>query len=247
MQITKRNVELRVDDSLMRVYVASPKPDGTYPGILFYSDIYQLGSPMIRLVNYLAGFGYVVAAPEIFHRLEPIGTVIEPDDLGRMRGNDDARRTAIAEYDADCRAVIDFLKTETAINPNKIGTLGFCIGGHLSFRAAFHSEIKTAVCCYPTGIASCKLGKGIADTIHRVNEIKGEMLLILGTLDPHIPESDRLTLIKAIEDANITHQVFLYEAEHTFMRDDGYRYDAAAATSAWAEIISFLERRFSNL
>jgi len=246
VQITKRNVELRVDDSLMRVYVASPKPVGTYPGILFYSDIYQLGSPMIRLVNYLAGFGYVVAAPEIFHRLEPIGTVIEPDDLGRMRGNDDARRTAIAEYDADGRAVIDFLKAETSVNPEKIGTLGFCIGGHLSFRAAFHSDIKAAVCCYPTGIPSGKLGKGVADTLQRVSEIRGEMLLILGTLDPHIPESDRLTLIKAIEDANIIHQVFLYAAEHTFMRDDGYRYDAVAATSAWAEITTFWERVFSN-
>ncbi|TVP63358.1 MAG: dienelactone hydrolase family protein, partial [Nodularia sp. (in: Bacteria)] len=40
MQITKRNVELRVDDSLMRVYVAAPKAPGLYPGIVFYSDIY---------------------------------------------------------------------------------------------------------------------------------------------------------------------------------------------------------------
>ncbi|WP_414576477.1 dienelactone hydrolase family protein [Anabaena sp. CCY 9402-a] len=242
MQITKRNVELRVDDSLMRVYVASPKPAGVYPGILFYSDIYQLGDAMLRLVNYLAGFGYVVAAPEIFHRVEPIGMVIQPDDLGRMRGNDDARRTAIAEYDADCRAMIDFLKGESAVNPNKIGTLGFCIGGHLAFRAAFASEIKASICCYPTGIPSGKLGKGVADTIKRVNEITSEMLLILGTLDPHIPENDRHTLITALEQAKIPHQVHLYEAEHTFMRDDGYRYDAAASTSAWAEIIAFLRR-----
>ncbi|WP_066382651.1 MULTISPECIES: dienelactone hydrolase family protein [unclassified Anabaena] len=245
MQITQRNVELRVDDSLMRVYVASPKPVGKYPGILFYSDIYQLGGAMIRLVNYLAGFGYVVAAPEIFHRLEPIGLVIEPDDLGRMRGNDHARRTAIAEYDADCRAMIDFLKADTSVDANKIGTLGFCIGGHLSFRAAFAQEIKASVCCYPTGIPSGKLGKGIADTIHRVSEVNGEMLLVLGTLDPHIPENDRHTLITALEDAKIPHSVHLYEAEHTFMRDDGYRYDAAASTSAWAEIISFLNRIFA--
>jgi carboxymethylenebutenolidase len=244
MQITKRNVELRVNDSLMRVYVASPKPPGTYPGILFYSDIYQLGGAMIRAVNYLAGFGYVVAAPEIFHRIEPIGAVIEPDDLGRMRGNDDARRTLISEYDADCRAVIDFLKSDSLVTPGQIATLGFCIGGHLSFRAAFESEIKATVCCYPTGIPSGKLGKGVADTIGRVNEIKSEMLLVLGTLDPHIPENDRKILLKAIEDAKIPHQVFLYEAEHTFMRDDGYRYDSAAATSAWLEIIAFLGRCF---
>lgn len=244
MQITKRNVELRVDDSLMRVYVAAPKPAGVYPGIVFYSDIYQLGGAMLRLVNYLAGFGYVVAAPEIFHRVEPIGKVIEPDDLGRMRGNDDARRTVIAEYDADCRAMIDFLKTESVVDPNKIGTLGFCIGGHLAFRAAFANEIKASVCCYPTGIPSGKLGQGVADSIHRVNEITGEMLLILGTLDPHIPENDRKTLITALEQAKIPHQVHLYEAEHTFMRDDGYRYDSVATTSAWTEIIDFLGRVF---
>ncbi|MBD2344644.1 dienelactone hydrolase family protein [Anabaena subtropica] len=246
MQITKRNVELRVDDSLMRVYVASPKPAGVYPGIVFYSDIYQLGSPIIRLANYLAGYGYVVAAPEIFHRLEPIGLVIEPNDLGRMRGNDNARRTAIAQYDADSRAVIDFLKAETSVDTNKIGTVGFCIGGHLAFRAAFEDEIKASVCCYPTGIPSGKLGKGVADTIHRVSEITGEMLLVLGTLDPHIPESDRITLIRAIEDAKVPHKVVLYEAEHTFMRDDGDRYDAAATTSAWAEIVEFLGRVFAE-
>ncbi|OUL19282.1 dienelactone hydrolase family protein [Nostoc sp. 106C] len=246
MQITKRNVELRVNDSLMRVYVAAPKAAGVYPGIVFYSDIYQLGGPIIRLANYLAGFGYVVAAPEIFHRLEPIGLVIEPDDLGRMRGNDDARRTAIADYDADSRAVIEFLKTESAVSADMIGTLGFCIGGHLAFRAAFQNEIKASVCCYPTGIPSGKLGQGIADTIHRVSEIKGEMLLVFGTLDPHIPEHDRQTIIKALENANVPHKVLLYEAEHTFMRDDGYRYDSAATTEAWSEIVTFLQRIFAN-
>ncbi|MBD2296663.1 dienelactone hydrolase family protein [Anabaena sphaerica FACHB-251] len=246
MQIVKRNIELRVDDSLMRVYVASPKPEGKYPGIVFYSDIYQLGDAIIRLVNYLAGFGYVVAAPEIFHRIEPVGSVIEPNDLGRMRGNDDARRTLISEYDADTRAVIDFLKHDSSVIADKIGTLGFCIGGHLAFRAAFESEIEAAVCCYPTGIPSGKLGKGVADTIHRVNEIKEEMLLIFGTQDPHISEHDRHTIINALENAKVPHQFFCYEAEHTFMRDDGYRFDAVAATSAWEQIIAFLERKFKR-
>jgi carboxymethylenebutenolidase len=246
VQITKRNIELRVNDSLMRVYVASPKAAGVYPGILFYSDIYQLGGAITRLADYLAGFGYVVAAPEIFHRLEPVGLVIEPDDIGRMRGNDDARRTPIVDYDADCRAVIEFLKKESSVSPDKIGTLGFCIGGHLAFRAAFQSEIKATVCCYPTGLPSGKLGQGVADTIQRVSEIKSEMLFVFGTLDPHVPENDRQTIIAALENAGVTHKVLLYEAEHTFMRDDGYRYDSAASTSAWWEIIAFLESIFAG-
>lgn len=244
MQITKRNVELRVDDSLMRVYVAAPKPTGTYPGILFYSDIYQLGGAITRLVDRLAGYGYVVAAPEIFHRTEPIGLVIEPDDLGRMRGNDNARRTAIANYDADTRAVIEFLKGENTVSPGKIGTLGFCIGGHLAFRAAFQGEISATVSCYPTGIPIGKLGQGIADTIQRVGEIKGQVLIVFGTLDPHVKEGDRQTIVQALESAGVSHKILIYEADHTFMRDDGHRYDPAAADSAWAEITAFLGRAF---
>jgi len=246
VQITSSNIDLRVDDSLMRVYIAAPKPSGVYPGIVFYSDIYQLGGPIIRLANYLAGYGYVVAAPEIFHRIEPIGEVIEPDDLGRMRGNDDARQTAIKNYDSDGRAVIDFLKSESSVATDKIGTLGFCIGGHLAFRTAFESEIKASVCCYPTGVPSGKLGQGVADTIQRVSEIKGEMLIVFGTLDRHTPENDRLTVKNELEKASIPHKIVTYEAEHTFMRDDGYRYDSVVTTAAWSEITAFLERVFAS-
>lgn len=248
VQIIKRNAELRVDDSLLRLYIASPKPEakaaGRYPGIVFYSDIYQLGGAIMRLVDRLAGYGYVVAAPEIFHRLEPVGTVIEPNDLGRMRGNDAARRTAIAEYDADARAVIDFLKQDATVNPDQIGTMGFCIGGHLAFRTAFQPEVKAAACCYPTGIHSGKLGKGTADSLQRVDEITGDVLLVFGTLDSHVPEDGRQTIATALSKTTINHTTRLYEAEHTFMRDDGYRYDPVAADAAWAEVTAFFEQSF---
>ncbi|GAB4384488.1 MAG: dienelactone hydrolase family protein [Elainellaceae cyanobacterium] len=242
MQITMRNIGLTVDDRLMRVYVAAPKPAGQYPGILFYSDIYQLGRPITHLADRLAGYGYVVAAPEIFHRLEPIGTVIEPNDLGRLQGNDDARRTEIAHYDADAQAVLEWLKAESSVIPEKLGTMGFCIGGHLAFRAALGSDVKAAVCCYPTGIHSGKLGRGVADTIDRVSQIQGEVLTIFGTVDPHVPPEGRQTILAALEQAGVRHKSLLYEADHTFMRDDGYRYDPVATDAAWEEIIAFLEQ-----
>lgn len=245
MQITKRNVSLTVDDSLMRVYVAAPKPAGTYPGILFYSDIYQLGGPITRLADHLAGYGYVVAAPEIFHRLEPIGSAIEPDDLGRMRGNDAARRTEVAEFDADIRALCEFLQQDGAVDPSKIGSMGFCIGGHLAFRAAFLSEVKAAVCCYPTGIHSGKLGRGVADTLQRLNEVKAKVLMIFGDVDPHVPEAGRSTMVQALETTGIAHQVHLYPADHTFMRDDGHRFDPAVSDRAWSEITTFLGQVFT--
>jgi carboxymethylenebutenolidase len=246
VQITKRNVSLTVDDSLMRVYLSAPKVPGRYPGILFYSDIYQLGSPITRLADHLAGYGYVVAAPEIFHRLEPVGTVIEPDDLGRMRGNDAARRTEISHYDADAKAVLDLLSTDSMVNPHQLGTMGFCIGGHLAFRAAFQPEVKAAVCCYPTGIHSGKLGRGIADTLKRFNEIKGNVLMIFGSIDPHVPEEGRQVIINTLEQNHVIHEIVVYDADHTFMRDDGHRYDPVMTDRAWNQITAFLEKVFAT-
>ncbi len=72
------------------------------------------------------------------------------------------------------------------------------------------------------------------------------MLLIFGTQDPHISEHERHTIMSALENAKVHHHFFAYEAEHTFMRDYGYRYDAVAATSAWEQIITFLERKFKR-
>ena len=226
----------------MRVYVSSPAPVGQYPGVLFYSDIYQLGSPIARLADRIAGYGYVVAAPEIFHRLEPIGAAIAPDDLGRLRGNDNASRTAIADYDADAEAVLDFLKKDETVIPDKIGTMGFCIGGHLAFRAAFNDAVKASVCCYPTGIHSGKLGKGTADTLERMAELQCELLLLFGTLDPHIPEAGRTQIIQELVKTGVSHRISLYEANHTFMRDDGDRFDPVATDTAWAEITTFLHQ-----
>ncbi len=242
MQITHRDVGLTVDDSLMRVYVATPKPAGQYPGILFYSDIYQLGGPITRLADRLAGYGYVVAAPEIFHRLEPIGTVIEPDALGKLRGNDDARRSEIAHYDADAQAVLEWLQAEETVLPGKIAAFGFCIGGHLAFRAALQDSVKAAVCCYPTGIHNGKLGRGVADTIERVSNLNAEILTVFGTLDPHVPSESRQRILQALDEANVVHKTLLYEANHTFMRDDGYRYDPVATDAVWGESLSFLGR-----
>ncbi|MEA5510977.1 dienelactone hydrolase family protein [Crocosphaera sp. UHCC 0190] len=246
MQIKRQNTSIIVDDNAMRIYMASPDNTGQYPGILFYSDIYQLGTPITRLADHLAGYGYVVAVPEIYHRLLPIGTVIEPNDLGRIQGNEAARKTALSEFDQDANAVIDFLSQQENVISEKIGTMGFCIGGHLAFRAAFNPEIKASVCVYPTGIHNGKLGREKANSLAKMSEIKGQVLLIFGTEDPHVPEEGRQLIIESLKQTNVSHQVITYKANHTFMRDDGYRFDPVATDLAWGEITKFLQSIFSR-
>ena len=142
MIVTTDYVDIPVDGSPMRMLVTAPKAEGTYPGIVYYSDIFQLTGPMVRACLRLAGYGFVVAAPEIYHRIEPLGLAIPFDDDGRTRGLDDAAKTPVADFDADCRAVLDYLKTHPKVAEGKLGAGGFCIGGHLSFRAALQPDCR---------------------------------------------------------------------------------------------------------
>lgn len=241
MQIKQQNTSIIVDDSVMRVYLATPSADGQYPGIVLYSDIYQLGGPITRLADHLAGYGYIVAAPEIYHRQFPVGTVIEPNDLGRIQGNEAARKTSQAEFDQDIAALIEFLAAHPAVATRKIGAIGFCIGGHLACRAALSDLVLATVCVYPTGIHNGKLGRETADTLARLREIKGKILFIFGTLDPHIPEEGRQVIASALQEHNINYQIEAYQASHTFMRDDGYRFDPVATDAAWSKITQFFD------
>jgi hypothetical protein len=50
MIITTEYVDLPVDGSTMRMFVAGPKAEGRYPGVVFYSDIFQLTDPMLPVV-----------------------------------------------------------------------------------------------------------------------------------------------------------------------------------------------------
>lgn len=242
MQIRRETVGLSVDQSLMRLYVARPRAQGCWPGILFYSDIYQLGEPITRLADRLAGHGYVVAAPEIFHRREPLGAVIEPDAIGRLRGNDNAAKTPVAAYDADAAAVLDWLAADGGVDANRLGAVGFCIGGHLAFRAGLRPELKATVCIYPTGLQDGRVGSGVADSLQRVGEIQGALLTIFGSFDSHVPAEARNQILATIAASPaLRHRTLLYEANHTFMRDDGERWDPQCADRAWMEITSFLQ------
>ena len=227
----------------MLTFVARPKQEGKYPGILFYSDIFQLTGPMIRATARLAGYGFVVAAPEIYHRIEPAGTVIPFDDEGRTRGLAGASQTQVSEFDADCRSVLNYLDQHPNVEKGKLGAGGFCIGGHLAFRAALQPDVRAAVCFYPTGIHNGKLGKDEdAGSLERASEIRGELQLVFGTLDPHVPEEGRTKIMTALGQAGTKFSVSLYSAEHAFMRDEGPRYDPEVTDRAWSEMIQFLRR-----
>ena len=245
MVITTEYVDISMPVSPMRTFVAAPRTEGRYPGIWCYSDIFQLTPPLLRICMRLAGYGFVAAAPEIYRRIEPPGTMIPFDDAGRTRGQQDAARTPVAHFDADCRAGLDWLSIHPKVAPGKIGGVGFCIGGHLAFRAAFQPDVGATVCYYGTGIHDGKLGQDDdAGSLARAIEIRGELLMIFGSNDPHVPDAGREMIDRALKKSGVRYNTLLYPAEHAFTRDEGPRFDPEATDLAFAEMIRLFRTVF---
>jgi carboxymethylenebutenolidase len=245
MVVTTEYADISLPGSPMRTFVAAPKAEGQYPGIWCYSDIFQLTPPLLRFCVRLAGYGFVAAAPEIYRRIEAPGTVIPFDDAGRTRGLQDAAKTPVAHFDTDGRAGLDWLSEYPRVVKGKIGVVGFCIGGHLAFRAAFQPDVCATVCYYGTGIHDGKLGQDEdAGSLARVKEIRGDLLMIFGTKDPHVPETGRDTIDRALKTSAVPYNTLLYPAEHAFTRDEGPRFDPEATDLAFAQMVGLFRKVF---
>jgi carboxymethylenebutenolidase len=240
------SVDLQTPYGPMRTYVFRPVAPGRYPGLVLFSEIFQITAPIRRTAALLAGHGFVVAAPEIYHEFEPAGTVLAYDQAGADRGNALKITKELASYDADACAALTFLKE----HPNctgKLGVIGICIGGHLSFRAAMNPEVLAGVCFYATDIHKRSLGKGTRDnTLDRMPDLKAEMLMIWGRQDPHVPQEGRLLIYQAMSAAGLNFTWHEFNAQHAFMRDEGHRYDPALALLCYGLVLELFKRKLGE-
>jgi carboxymethylenebutenolidase len=233
--VERQYIDIPVGERAMRTFVAAPRTAGPHPAVVFYTDIFQLTESSLRWAVRLAGYGFLVAVPEIYHRIEPAGTVLGFDDEGKERGQSDAEATAVADFDEDVAAALGHLDAHAS----SLGAAGHCTGGHLAFRAAFDPRVKATACWYPTGLHDGKLGKDPdAGSLARAAEIEGELLLVWGTRDPHTPEAGRETVRAGLEASNVRFKWSEYDAEHAFGRDVGERYDPEATDAAFAETVA---------
>jgi carboxymethylenebutenolidase len=238
-------VDLATPTGPMRTYVVRPLAEGKYPAVIVYSEIFQATGPVRRLAAFVAGHGYIVAIPEVYHELEPAGTVLPYDQAGSDKGNADKFAKPVASYDSDTRALLDYLKGREDCT-GRLGAIGICLGGHLAFRAAMNTDVSATVCFYATDIHSHSLGLGKQDdSLERAADIKGELLHIWGRQDPHVPLAGR-NLIKArLEELGANFQWLEVNGAHAFMRDEGYRYDPELASLCLNMALAVLHRKLA--
>jgi carboxymethylenebutenolidase len=240
--IDNEYVDLQTSTGIMRTHIMRSSAPGRFPGIVMYSEIFQLTAPVHRLAVQLASEGYIVAVPEVYHEYEPAGTVLAYDQAGSDRGNELKTTKPVAAYDSDARAVLAHLAGRSDCT-GRLGAMGICLGGHLAFRAAMNPEVLGTVCFYATDIHKGTLGLGMKDdSMARAGEIKGELLMAWGRQDPHIPTEGRMQVLARLNEVGTKLNWHEVNGAHAFLRDEGARYDAQHARNMLGLALSLFHR-----
>jgi carboxymethylenebutenolidase len=237
-----QSVDLATPSGPMRTHLFAPQAKGRYPGIILYSEIFQVTGPIRRSAALIAGHGFVVAVPEVYHEFEAPGTALPYTPEGSARGNALKIAKELSHYDGDTRACIDYLGNAPACT-GRIGAMGMCLGGHLAFRAALMPEIRASACLYPTDLHKRSLGKGCTDdSLERCRGIAGELLMVFGRQDPHIPAEGRAAIYQALSGAERHFEWHEFNAAHAFLRDEGNRYNPSLAIITYQLCVELFRR-----
>lgn len=249
--LVEERVVILTPSGPMHTLLLRPSVPGKFPGIVLYSEIFQTTGPIKRSAQFLACHGFVVAVPDIYHEFEAPGTAFSYEGSeGVARGNALKVEKTCAAYDADSAASVASLRAHPCCT-GAVGVTGFCIGGHLSFRAAMNVSVRSAACFYATDLHKGSLGKGGDDSLARMGELAAhgtEMLMFFGRQDPHVPLEGRVKIAAALNSAGVNFSWHEVNGAHAFMRDEGSagRYDGELALACYSMVIALFRRTLSG-
>ncbi|KAF2769047.1 alpha/beta-hydrolase [Teratosphaeria nubilosa] len=253
MLITESHVDVPTQaGGDMRIFLFHPTipnyPKAKFPGVVVFSEIYQVTGPVQRFARQIASHGYIVAAPSSYHEFIP-PTPLPYDTPGTTTGNAYKARKNLSAYDEDATLTITHLTHDPRCTA-RIGATGMCLGGHLAFRAALDPRVQAAVCYFATDIHSATLGKGgCDDSLTRAGEIRGELAMIFGKKDTHVPPAGRDLIRKTLHEAGVTFSFWeVAWAQHAFIRDElsKGRYDPAIAGICFQMLLELFGRTLTG-
>lgn len=215
----------------MAAYVARPASDGPHPGLIVFQEAYGVNSHIRSVCERLAVQGYVALAPELFHRTAPPGFEAGYGDFPSVAPHYQALTNEA--MDADALAAYEWLRSNSQVKADAISSIGFCLGGRVSFLANSVLPLHAAVSFYGGGIATSALD--------RAPRMHGPLLMFWGGLDKHITREHR----RAVADALAAQEkdfvsVEFSKADHGFFCDERPSYEPNAARQAWALTLEFL-------
>lgn len=230
-------IDIDVDGSSMEGYLARPEEEGSHPAVVVIQEIWGVNSHIQSVADRLPAQGYVGLAPAMFHRQgRMIAGLHEelPAAIGWMQQCTDAGIVA------DVRAAVDYLKAQPFVN-DKIGIVGFCFGGRVSYLAAASvSDLSASVVFYGGNIMG-SLGDG-ASPYDQSENISCPILGLFGEEDANPTPDDVAKIDGELARLGKAHEFHNYGgAGHGFHCEVRGSYRPEAAQDAWGKAIAWFD------
>ena len=226
--------KLTVGDSEMSTYLSVPEGEGRFPGMVVIHHAPGVDMFIREITDRLAADGYVAAAPNLFHRIT--------DEMVEQTGKSKRDKLSDPDIIADVNATVEFLRSHSAVDQEKLGITGFCMGGRVVWLAACtNPNFKAAVPFYGGNIL-VPWGAGEVAPFALANEINCPMLFHFGEIDANPSPDDMRTLDYELTRLRKEHRFYSYPgANHAFMnRYMPQRHHRTSAEMAWARTREFL-------
>ncbi len=216
----------------MDMYAALPDGSGPHPAVVIAFHVGGLDDFDRKMADQLAEAGFVAVVPDLFHRFSK--EVMDGPRLDRLGHLKDA------DIIADMNAAVDFLTANSAINDDRIGVTGFCMGGRIAWLMAASNQIFKCTVPFYGGNIMGNWGPG--DTPFSMsNNINCPMLFHFGAEDGNPSVADRDTFDAELKRLGKDFEFHTYDgAGHAFMdHTNPDRYHEASAAAAWPRTIDF--------
>jgi carboxymethylenebutenolidase len=214
-------------DTEIKAYLARPKAEGTYPGVIVIHENRGLTDHIRDVARRLAKAGYVALAPDLASRAGGTATV-GADRITGFFGNANPE-----ELVKDLNGGVDFLGQQAGVQPDKFGVVGFCFGGAYTLRlAAANPKIAAAVPYY--GVTPQPADQMSATNAAIMGQYGGNDQRVNGTI---------AALEQVMQSSGKTFEKHIYDgANHAFNNDTGQNYNQEAAVTAWQRTLDWFER-----
>ena len=224
------------DGTQLHAYAAQPQNTSSAPGIILFQEAYGVNGHIRHVADRLAAAGYVVVAPELFHRTAEPGLEISYDNFA----------AAMPHYQAitpegltqDAQAAYDWLQAQPNVQKDKIGAIGFCLGGQVAFVANATLPLQAAVSYY---------GGGLHTRTAMAKDLHAPHFFFWGGLDQHISKDNIQTIVDAVDAAGKPYiNTVISYADHGFNCDERPSYNKDAAAEAWAFTLAFFKEKLGS-
>jgi carboxymethylenebutenolidase len=236
-EISVHDLTVDTSDGAMRLYEV--KPSGTPRGALIVvQEAFGVNPHIEDVTRRAAAAGYHAVAPDFFHRSGP-GAVVEYGKFEKvMEFFQDLGSDVGILADAD--AALTYLHG-AGFTDDKIGIVGFCFGGRVSFLVALRHALGAAVSFYGGGIVTARFPQFPA-LVDEVASLHTPWLGLFGDQDASIPVDDVERLRGALASAAVDTDIVRYpDAGHGFHCDQRPDYRADDAADAWGRALDWFQ------